>query len=100
VEKPTAENHLRVLYSRAGSRVVFDDDNQTIPIATSSDGTADGQAATQVFLDQKNKLLEIKDEAGNSIKLDSKGITLYSAKDLHMEAQGNVTIKGTKIDLQ
>jgi hypothetical protein len=59
-------------------------------------------------LNKKNKSIHILDNLNkNTIKLDSKGITLTSNKDLTIDvkgnlklsAKGNVNIKGAKTDI-
>ena len=47
-----------------------------------------------------SEMVEISDQHGNSITMDKNGIALKSAKDLVIEASGNVEIKGSKVDVK
>jgi len=44
--------------------------------------------------------VKIEDQHGNSITLNKDGIAIKSAKDLTLEASGNVEIKGIKVDVK
>jgi Rhs element Vgr protein len=69
----------------------------------------DGDKAS-VFIEtpEKNKIrfdddsggIYISDQHGNTITMDKNGIQLKSAKDLTIEARGNVEIKGSKVDVK
>ena len=69
----------------------------------------DGDKAS-VFIEtpEKNKIrfdddsggIFISDQHGNTITMDKNGIQLKSAKDLTIEATGNVEIKGSKVDVK
>jgi len=69
----------------------------------------DGDKAS-VFIEtpEKNKIrfdddsggIFISDQHGNTITMDKNGIQLKSAKDLTIEATGNVEIKGRKVDVK
>jgi Rhs element Vgr protein len=51
-------------------------------------------------LDDNGKTIKLNDQHGNSITMDENGITLKSTKDITLEAEGNVEIKGNKVDIQ
>jgi hypothetical protein len=54
----------------------------------------------KIILDDDGELIKISDKHGNTITLDKDGIKLGSAKDLTLEAKGNVVIKGAKVDVK
>ncbi len=87
-----AKNIEKGIVTKMGSKLVLNDDLQTITIQT-SDGN-------KVFLDEKNKMIDILDLNKNQITMDKNGIKLKSAKDLNLEASGNVVIKGSKVDVK
>ena len=57
-------------------------------------------AHNKITLDDDGELIEIADKHGNKITMNKDGIKLVSAKDLTLEASGNVAIKGAKVDVK
>lgn len=92
VGKPTDTNDQRAIVSRAGSVIGFDDKKKTITIET--------PAKNKILVDDDAKAITITDQHGNTITMDSKGITLKSASDFMIDAAGKVTIKGSATDIQ
>lgn len=88
----TGDDALSGFCSRSGLSLVLDDKKKTLLIKT--------PAGHQVLLDDDAKSLVLKDSHGNAITLDKDGVRIKSVKDLAFEASGNVTVKGSKIDLQ
>ena len=79
--------------TRKGTRLSFvDEDKPSVSIET--------PAGNKVLLDDKAESITLTDKHTNTITLDKNGIQLKSAKDLKLEASGNVTIKGAKVDVQ
>jgi uncharacterized protein involved in type VI secretion and phage assembly len=83
------DNHEKGWVTRAGTRFIFNDDKISLTIETPNGNTFE-------VSDDKGGIT-LKDENDNSIVLDSNGITMSSASDLNIEAQGDVTIKGLNI---
>lgn len=92
VGNPTDTNDQRAIVSRAGSVIGFDDKKKTITIET--------PAKNKILVDDDAKAITITDQHGNTITMDSKGITLKSASDFMIDAAGKVTIKGSATDIQ
>ena len=90
-ETPTEDNFIKGFFSREGIQVKIDDEKKALHLITS-----DKQS---IILDEENKSIKIQDVNGNSLTLDENGISLKSGKDLTIEASGNVTIKGKKVDV-
>lgn len=88
----TADDALSGFFTRSGLSLVLDDKKKSLLIKT--------PAGHQVLLDDDAKSLGLKDSHGNEITLDKDGVRIKSVKDLAFEASGNVTVKGSKIDLQ
>lgn len=97
------ENNVKGIVSRGLSGIIFNDKDNSIRIATVVD-----KEDQILVLNKKNKSIHILDNLNkNTIKLDSKGITLTSNKDLTIDvkgnlklsAKGNVNIKGAKTDI-
>lgn len=93
VPAPSADNKHRAIVSRKGTTIAFvDDDKASVSIVTAG--------KNKVLLDDKGEKIELSDQHGNTVTLDKNGIVLKSAKDLKIEASGNVEIKGAKVDVK
>ena len=66
-------------------KMIFDDTNKRMTLSVK---TASG--VKSIILNDSNSAMELKDENGNTIKMESSGITIDAGK-------GNVTIKGSKV---
>lgn len=87
------KNLKKGFVSRAGTSLAFvDEDAPSVYLQT--------PAANKVLLNDKDKTIQITDQHGNSILMDQNGITIKSAKDIKLEATGNVEIKGVKVDVK
>jgi phage protein D/phage baseplate assembly protein gpV len=89
---PTDTNDMRVLVSRSGSFLRFDDKTKQIVLSTPSGHT--------VKLDDEGKTLVLSHASGSNITMDDKGITIETGGDLKISADGKVEIKGTAVDVQ
>ncbi|UII24676.1 type VI secretion system tip protein VgrG [Fulvivirga maritima] len=95
----TSENAQKGIITKQKYQLLFDEEKETITLSTSP--------ANSICIDEKNKLINIKDINGNQVELSSNGVKIDSAKNfkitakknIEMEAKGNVSIKGAKIDL-
>lgn len=85
------KNNLRGLVTRSGLSLLMDDDKKQLSLQTPS--------GAKLLLDDDGEAILISDKHGNKITLDKDGIRITSAKDFKVEASGNVTVKGSKIDL-
>ena len=65
--------------------MIFDDTNKRMTLSVK---TASG--VKSIILNDSNSAMELKDENGNTIKMEASGITIDAGK-------GNVTIKGSKV---
>lgn len=89
---PSDTNDMRVLISRSGSFLRFDDKLKQIVISTPAGHT--------IKLDDDGKALSIIDQHGNNITMNDKGITIESGSDFTIDAAGKVVIKGSTVDVQ
>ena len=89
---PADPNDKRAIVTRAGSVIAFDDKKKSITIETP------GQ--NHILIDDDAQAITIADQHGNTITMDSKGITLKSASDFLIDAAGKVAIKGSAVDVQ
>jgi len=84
------DNHEKGYVTRAGMRLVFDDDKPSVAVET--------PAGAVVRLDDDAGTLELSDQNGNSVTMDSTTLKITAAADLEIEATGNVTIEGVNVD--
>lgn len=97
--EPDAKNAQKGILTKSGLKLSFDDEQQTITLATSEKNS--------VVINEKEKFIELKDANNNSVKLNADGITFTSGKDLILNAtgdvkiaaKGNVKIEGTAVDV-
>lgn len=56
--------------------------------------------SNKIVFDDSSEMVQMSDQHGNSITMSKDGIEIKSAKDLKIDASGNVEIKGTKVDVK
>ncbi len=91
-DKINEDNYIKGIYTKAGMRISFNDEHQTVEINTSD--------KNKISINEKNKKIEIKDLNDNNIVLDKSGITISCGNDFSLNAKGKVMIKGTEVDIQ
>jgi Rhs element Vgr protein len=84
------DNHEKGFVTRSGIKLMFNDDEISITLET--------PAGNSLVLSDDEKGLIFTDENKNSITLSKDGIEIKSAKDLIMEAKGDVKIKGVNVE--
>jgi Rhs element Vgr protein len=91
---PSKDNAKRAIVSRAGSIISFDDKKKIVTVTTPGE--------RKLVLDDDAKAITLSDKAGNTIKLDGKGITLKSAsgKGLTIETDAKLAMKGKSIAIE
>jgi Rhs element Vgr protein len=87
------KNVSKGLMTRGGTKIVFTDDSKAAVVVETA-----GQ--NRIVLDDDKERIVIADQHGNTITMDKDGITLASAKDLKIDAKGDVVITGTKVDVK
>ncbi len=89
----TAANVHKAIVTKKGTTISFrDDDKPSVSIQT--------PGKNRITIDDQDQTVKIEDQHGNSIVLNHDGITIKSAKDLTLEAAGNVAIRGAKVDVK
>jgi Rhs element Vgr protein len=90
---PTKDNLKKGIVTKGGTKIVWTDDKKpSVSIET--------KGKQRIFLDDDSEVLELSDKHGNKITMAKDGIKVASAKDLNLEASGNVVIKGAKVDVK
>jgi len=83
---PVQKNSLKAIVSRSGISVQFDDENIVYTVNTPAKNT--------MIISDKDKKITIKDQHSNSIEMSADGITIKSPKDITVEADQTLTLKG------
>lgn len=92
VHDTSNKNNLRGLVTRSGLTLALDDDKKQLSLQTPS--------GAKLLFDDDGEAIVLSDKHGNKITLDKDGVCITSAKDFQVKAgSGNVTVKGSKIDL-
>ena len=80
----TADNFIKAIVTRSKLTMEYDDDKKVITLITP------GKNKIVISDDAKSILLE--DQTGNTVELNSSGITLDSPKDINISAKGKITL--------
>jgi len=88
--EPSDDNHKKAYMSRAGTELLFDDDKPSCHIKLDS--------GRIIVLDDDAGTIVCEDPDGNTITLDSSGITLDSPKDITLKAGGDIKMEGVNIE--
>lgn len=87
------KNMNKGLVTQKGTTIGFvDDEKASVFIQTAGEN--------KILLDDDGEAVIISDQHGNAITMDANGIEIKSAKDLTLDASGNVEIKGAKVDVK
>jgi Rhs element Vgr protein len=85
------DNHEKGYSSRDELKLVLNDDEKSITISTPS--------GNKIQLSEDSGHILLEDENGNSVTMNSSGITLESASDLILKASGDLKFEGTNIEM-
>lgn len=87
------KNMAKGIVTRTGLTLAFlDDDKPAVFLKT--------PGSNSIIFDDADEMIQISDKHGNTITMNKDGIAIKSAKDLKIEASGNVEIKGAKVDVK
>lgn len=85
------DNHVKVLQTRSGIKIEFDDEQVAMEISTPN--------GNSLKINEHNGLFVLEDENGNSITMDADGITIESAKDISLKAgRGDILLEGINVE--
>jgi Rhs element Vgr protein len=82
-----AENKLKLLTTRCGHRLCFDDDKKIVTLKTPAGNT--------LVLDDDQKKITLEDQTGNKMVLSDSGILIESPKDITLKATGEIKLQST-----
>ncbi|MCD6063678.1 MAG: vgrG [Flavipsychrobacter sp.] len=86
------ENHQKGFVTREKMKLIFDDEKKSITVET--------PGGNKITISDDAKGIELADQNGNSIKMDTEGITMESAKDVKVKAAGDIKIEGMNIEIK
>jgi uncharacterized protein involved in type VI secretion and phage assembly len=90
---PTQNNVEKGIVTKKGTTIKFvDKDKASVFIETPKKNT--------ILLDDDAEKVEVVDQHGNNITMSKDGIIIKSAKNVQIDASGNVEIKGQKVDVK
>ena len=83
---PKDENPLKAIVSKSGISLRFDDDDKVLSILT--------PGGNRIVLSDKDKQITVEDQNGNSLMMSAGGIDMKSPKNITIEADEILTLKG------
>ncbi|WP_444997451.1 type VI secretion system tip protein VgrG [Aliikangiella sp. IMCC44359] len=78
------KNEKKVIKTKSGLEIIFDEKEKSIDLIT--------PAKQQVKINDKDKSIIAKDANGNELKLSKSGIDIKSASNINMTAKGNIKL--------
>lgn len=86
------ENHEKGFVTRSEMKLLFNDERPSLVVET--------PAGNKILLDERDSIVLVEDQNGNSIKLSDNGITMESPSDITLKAGGDLSIEATNISLK
>ena len=85
-------NYIKTISTKSKLKISFDDEKKVLHLKT--------PGGNYITLSDDAKSIEIKDQHSNTITMDSNGISVQSAKDIVLNAKGNISLTaGQNIDV-
>ena len=85
------DNHEKGYVSRDGIKMIFNDDEKSYKLET--------PGGKKITLSDKDGVVLIEDENGNSVKMEASGVTLESASSLTLKAATDIKLEAVNIML-
>ena len=85
------DNHIKGFVTRSQLSVEFDDDKKVLTLKTPE--------GNSLVLSDDDQGITIEDQNGNKISMSSAGVSIESAKDVQIKANGDVKAEGVNINL-
>ncbi|MFK7771545.1 MAG: type VI secretion system tip protein VgrG [Saprospiraceae bacterium] len=83
------DNHEKGIFTRSKMKILFNDDEESITIKNDQDN--------QVLITDSS--IELSDKNGNKIIMNEDGIEINSAKDIILNAQGDLKADGLNVEI-
>jgi len=88
---PSNDNNEKGYVSRSGMKMIFNDEENSYTLET--------PGGKKVTLSDNDGKVQIEDESGNSIKMESSGVTVKSATSLVLKAATDIKLEAVNIML-
>jgi Rhs element Vgr protein len=85
------DNHEKGFVTRSQMKFIFNDDKKSVVLET--------PAGKKITVDEDAGEIKIEDENSNIITMDSSSISLESAGDISIKADGDVIIEGANVNI-
>lgn len=83
------DNHEKGFVTRSEIKFIFNDEKKSAKLET--------PGGKKVTLDDDAGVIQLEDENGNKVVIDSSGITLDSPADINLKATGDINIEGMNV---
>lgn len=87
-----ADNNIQGIVSKENTKIIINDSDKSVEISTDK--------GNKLLISDAEKGFVLEDENGNSIKMNSDGITIESAKDITLKATANINLEGQQNSLK
>lgn len=84
---PDSANKIKAIVTKNDLKIEFNDQDKVLTVKT--------PGGNEFILSDKDKSITIKDQNGNKMLMDNAGISLNSAKDINIKANGKINITAT-----
>jgi Rhs element Vgr protein len=88
---PANDNNEKGYVSRSAIKMIFNDDEKSFKLET--------PGGKKITLSDNDGIVQIEDENGNKIKMESAGVTIESASSLKLKAATDITLEAVNIKL-
>jgi uncharacterized protein involved in type VI secretion and phage assembly len=85
------DNHEKGYVSRSAIKMIFNDDEKSYKLET--------PGGKKITLSDNDGIIQIEDENGNKIRMESSGVTIESASALKLKAATDITLEAVNISL-
>ncbi|MFL5764155.1 MAG: type VI secretion system tip protein VgrG [Bacteroidia bacterium] len=88
--EPTKDNYIKGIYTKEKLHLIFDDEKKTITLET--------PGKNKIFIaDKDDSVITLEDSNKNKIKMSKDGIEITSAKDIKINAKGDIKMEGVNV---
>lgn len=95
-ESESSSNEIKGFFAKNNFNLVFDEATDTITIETPEEQ----RITISDNSDNAGAFIKIEDAHGNKITMNQDGVSIYSDKDLNLEAKKDINLKGANIKNQ
>ena len=85
------DNHEKGFVTRSEMKLLFNDDKKSVVLET--------PAGKKISVDEDAGVIQLEDENGNTVVMNSDGISLETQGDVSITATGDVKIEGTNVEI-